>query len=240
MKAFVKELLGKRFAAVSLRRHAWSYREIFVKSGLCESITYAHLEELREQGLLGNTGAMILDGSFVEAPKQRNTREENQLIKQGRGGELWNDQPAKKRQKDVDARWTKKNNEVHYGYKIHALADASNKFLIHNVATPANVHDSKALNWVLNEEEDEGRVLYADSAYAGKELEEIVRYFNVTPCFCEKGRVNHPLTAKQKAHNRKKSKIRCRVEHIFGYIQTVFTGSFVRSIASSGLRRTTG
>ena len=84
MKAFVKELLGKRFAAVSLRRHAWSYREIFVKSGLCESITYAHLEELREQGLLGNTGAMILDGSFVEAPKQRNTREENQLIKQGR------------------------------------------------------------------------------------------------------------------------------------------------------------
>ena len=206
MKAFVKELLGKRFAAVSLRRHAWSYREIFVKSGLCESITYAHLEELREQGLLGNTGAMILDGSFVEAPKQRNTREENQLIKQGRGGELWNDQPAKKRQKDVDARWTKKNNEVHYGYKIHALADASSKFLIHNVATPANVHDSKALNWVLNEEEDEGRVLYADSAYAGKELEEIVRYFNVTPYFCEKGRVNHPLTAKQKAHNRKKSK----------------------------------
>lgn len=168
MKAFVKELLGKRFAAVSLRRHAWSYREIFVKSGLCESITYAHLEELREQGLLGNTGAMILDGSFVEAPKQRNTREENQLIKQGRGGELWNDQPAKKRQKDVDARWTKKNNEVHYGYKIHALADASSKFLIHNVATPANVHDSKALNWVLNEEEDEGRVLYADSAYAAR------------------------------------------------------------------------
>ena len=70
--------------------------------------------------------------------------------------------------------------------KIHALADASSKFLIHNVATPANVHDSKALNWVLNEEEDEGRVLYADSAYAGKELEEIVRYFNVTPCFCER------------------------------------------------------
>ena len=96
MKAFVKELLGKRFAAVSLRRHAWSYREIFVKSGLCESITYAHLEELREQGLLGNTGAMILDGSFVEAPKQRNTREENQLIKQGRGGELWNLQVVKR------------------------------------------------------------------------------------------------------------------------------------------------
>ena len=212
------------------RQAIWSYREIFVKSGLCEAITSAHLEELREQGLLGNTGAMILDGSFVEAPKQRNTREENQLIKQGRGGELWNDQPAKKRQKDVDARWTKKNNEVHYGYKIHALADAVSKFLIHNVTTPANVHDSKALNWVLNEEEDEGRVLYADSAYAGKELEETVRSFNVTPCFCEKGRVNHPLTAEQKTNNRKKSKIRCRVEHVFGFIQTVFTGSFVRSI----------
>lgn len=52
---------------------------------------------------------MILDGSFVEAPWQRNTREENKAIKEGRGAELWNDQPAKKRQKDTEARFTMKN-----------------------------------------------------------------------------------------------------------------------------------
>lgn len=32
----------------------------------------------------------MIDGSFVEAPRQHNTREENKIIKEDRGGELWN------------------------------------------------------------------------------------------------------------------------------------------------------
>lgn len=218
------------------RQAIWDYREFFVESGVCETITNMHLEELRAQGLLTDDGAMILDGSFVEAPKQRNTREENKMIKEGRGNELWNDQPAKKRQKDIDARWTKKNDEVHFGYKIHALVDAVHKIMIYGVTTPANVHDSRALNWVLNAEEDKGRTLYADSAYCGEALEELTRSFNVIPCFCEKGYANHPLTDEQKENNRQKSKTRSRIEHVFGHIQTVFKGSFVRTI---GLARAT-
>lgn len=50
----------------------------------------------------------MIDASFVLAPKQRNTREENKQIKQGKGGDLWKDKPRKKSQKDIDARWTKK------------------------------------------------------------------------------------------------------------------------------------
>ena len=57
----------------------------------------------------------MIDGSFVEAPRQHNTREENKLIKEDRGGELWNPEEGdteeekrrkanKKRQKDIDAR----------------------------------------------------------------------------------------------------------------------------------------
>ena len=225
-RLFVKVPPGVRIS----RQAIWAYREMFAKSGVCEMIMRAHVDELRKMGLVANDGPMILDGSFVEAPKQRNTREENQLIKDGRGAELWNDQPAKKRQKDVDGRWTKKNNETHFGYKIHALADATSKVMLFGATTPANVHDSRALNMVLNDQEDKGRVLYADSAYAGKELEELTRSFNVIPCFCEKGYANRPLTAEQKAKNREKSKTRCRIEHIFGHIQTVFKGSCVRSI----------
>ena len=33
---------------------------------------------------------IIIDGSFVEVPRQRNSREENKLIKEGKGDELWN------------------------------------------------------------------------------------------------------------------------------------------------------
>ena len=89
---------------------------------------------------------------------------------------------------------------------------------------------------MLNEEEDAGRILFADSAYSGKNLEELTRSFNVNPCFCEKGYANTPLTELQQKLNHLKSKIRYRIEHVFGYIETVFKGSFVSSI---GLRRAT-
>ena len=62
---------------------------------------------------------VIIDGSFVEVPRQRNTSEENRTIKEGRGNELWNaeeddtEEDRKKKankrsHKDTDARWTKK------------------------------------------------------------------------------------------------------------------------------------
>jgi hypothetical protein len=81
---------------------------------------YAFLEE---NNLIMHEGTMI-DGSFVEAPRQHNTREENKIIKEDRGGELWNPEEGdteeekrrkanKKRQKDTDARWVKKGGLQH-------------------------------------------------------------------------------------------------------------------------------
>ena len=61
----------------------------------------------------------IIDSSFTEVRVQRNTPEENKAIKAGEGEKLWVDQPAKKRQKDIDARWTKKGNKTFFGYKLH-------------------------------------------------------------------------------------------------------------------------
>ncbi len=87
-------------------------------SGLVEEIFAQFGQYLETEGLIMNEGKMV-DASFTVAPRQRNTREENQIIKQGRGDELWNDKPNKKRHKDIDARWTKKNKETFYGYKNH-------------------------------------------------------------------------------------------------------------------------
>ena len=69
-------------------------------------------------------------------------------------------------QKDTDARWAKKNNEVHYGYKDHVKADADSKLITDYAVTSANVHDSQALASLIS---DDDEVLYADSAYSGKE-----------------------------------------------------------------------
>ena len=77
-------------------------------------------------GLFVNEGR-IVDASFVEVPRQRNTREENEKIKAGEGAGLWQDNPRKRRQKDVGARWAKKNGQTFYGYKGHAKVDAKSK-----------------------------------------------------------------------------------------------------------------
>ena len=73
-----------------------------------------------------------------------------------------------------------------------------------------------------------GQQLYLDAGYESKD--DVVRECGMTPVICEKGHRNHPLTDEQKQSNRQKSKTRCRVEHIFGFIEGSMNGSFVRSI----------
>ncbi|HAL65096.1 MAG: Transposase [Bacteroidetes bacterium 38_7] len=163
-----------------------------------------------------NEGKMI-DASFTVAPRQRNKREENKIIKEGRGDELWNDEPNKKRHKDIDARWTKKNNETFYGYKNHTKVDTKSKFIDNYVVTDASVHDSQPLDDLLTYK-DNGQNLYADSAYTGDDQEKIVSKYEMNNCIHEKGYRNKPLTDEQKNQNREKSKTRARVEHVFNLI----------------------
>jgi len=100
----------------------WAFRERLTKDGLIEEIFNDFNAFLNNNGLIMNEGKMV-DASFVVTPRQRNTREENKQIKEGKGNELWNDKPNKKRHKDIDGRWTKKNGEKFYGYKNHAKVD---------------------------------------------------------------------------------------------------------------------
>ena len=90
-----------------------------------DTLYYRFIRVLEEKGIITFTGS-IADATFVDAPKQRNTREENGDIKTGKTPDEWNDDDHKhkKSQKDVDARWTKKNDETHYGYKDHIKADS--------------------------------------------------------------------------------------------------------------------
>ena len=47
---------------------------------------------------------------------------------------------------------------------------------------------------------------------------------------CEKAQKGHPLTEEQKENNRRKSKIRCRIEHIFGFMTNSMHQITIRSI----------
>ena len=101
----------------------WNFGEQLTDLGLVKELFDLFGKELSRLGLIINEGK-IVDASFVEAPRQRNSREDNKKIKSGNGINLWKDKPNKARQKDIDARWTKKNFQNYYGYKNHAKVDA--------------------------------------------------------------------------------------------------------------------
>ena len=204
----------------------WSFRDKLSKSGSFDGLFALFKGHLDSKGLSFREGK-IIDASFIEAPRNRNTREENRKIKQGQGGSLWKDNPHKKSHKDIDARWTKKRDETHYGYKVHAKIDNKTKLIEDHATTPANVHDSNVVSQLLAGS-DKGQELYADSGYEGRE--EVIKRAGMKPVICEKGHRGHPLTDRQKAANREKSRVRCRVEHVFGFIEGSMGGSVLRSI----------
>ena len=94
----------------------WKYRELFTKCGLQEQLSTLVIQGLEMIPAVSEGEARIIDSSFTEVRVQRNTAEENKIIKSGKGESLWLDQPAKKRQKDIDARWSKKGDKSFFGH----------------------------------------------------------------------------------------------------------------------------
>lgn len=202
------------------------FRERLTNARLFEQLFAAFDAFLTERGFITRKGNLV-DASFVEVPRQRNRREENAAIKRGEVPEEWKDDPKRLCHKDLDARWTKKNNETFYGYKNHVNVDLESKLIIRTVVTDAAVHDSQALD-KLTEEGDPPTWL--DAGYAGEPCAEILRAKNIAGHVCGKGGRNKPLTKSQKRSNRKKSRKRSRVEHVFGFLTGSMGAMYRRSV----------
>jgi IS5 family transposase len=209
----------------------WLFRETLSHDGRVKKLFRRFERHLKEAGLMGREGK-IIDASFVDVPRQRNRREENEEIKSGKVPESFQENENRLEQKDLEARWAKKGEEVHFGYKDHVKADKTTKLIEDYEVTDASVHDSQAMEDLV--EETDG-TLHADSAYTGETIEDLLEENGVKGEICEKGYRGHPLTEGQKKRNRKKSKIRVRVEHIFGFMtNTMRDGLKMRGI---GMRR---
>lgn len=204
----------------------WDFREALVRAEVFEKLFAEFAQQLQKRGLLAQAGKLV-DASFVDVPRQRNSRAENATIKAGGVPEAWAEVPAKLPQKDMDARWTKKNAEVHYGYKNHVKADAKSKLIERYAVTDASVHDSQKLADLV--ETVDGAV-YADSAYRSAEAEAMLAQKRVTSHIHERAYRNHPLSDAQKESNRQKSKIRARIEHVFGFMSQSMKGFYLRYI----------
>jgi len=214
----------------------WLFKEQLGKDGMRELFDLFN-DKLGELEIVKREGTLI-DASFVDVPKQRNTREENRIIKAGGIPEGW-DEPQNanfREQKDTDARWAKKGEELHYGYKDHAKVDNATKIIVDFSVTPASTHDVNEFEGLIDSNDNEA---WLDSAYAsaGHVAKIKEKYPNIILHICEKGTKKNPLTDEQKTNNREKSRVRARVEHVFGYISRFMGGMTIRTIGKERAER---
>ena len=141
----------------------WDFKKLIEKDnrdGSGKLFEAFHLT-LTTEGLIAKEG-VIVDASFIDAPRQHNTREQNQKIKDGERPEEFDPATAKGRQKDGEVHWAKKHNETHYGYKNHAKVEAKSKLIDAYKTTPAHVHDSQIFKDLIDVSD---QAVLADSAY---------------------------------------------------------------------------
>ncbi|AMK75856.1 MULTISPECIES: IS5 family transposase [Methylomonas] len=221
----------QRFIGLSDAKHApdrnsfWLFRESLKELTLTKTLFNEFNRQLDRAGLIARKGQLI-DASFVKVPVQRNTPDENAHIKAGETVEDWS--ASQRRQKDTDARWTKKGDKSYYGYKNHVNVDNAHKLVRKYTVTDARVHDSQVLNDLL----DSGntcREVWADSAYRSETTETHLEAQGYRSRIHRKGVRGKPLTDREKQGNRTRSKTRCRVEHVFVWMAQ-WSGKTVRCI----------
>jgi len=208
----------------------WAFRNTLSQAGVVETLFNTFGDHLREQGLVLNQGS-ILDASFVDVPRQRNSREENQTIKAGGIPRDWQSEENARKiaRKDTEARWTKRNGESPFGYKDNVKVDEKSKIITEFTVSDASVHDSQDSESLIDDG-DKGKPLHGDSAYAGKPIARALEDKGVDNQIDQRAYRNKPLTDEQTQSNREKSEGRVRVEPVFGFIENSLGGSLIRSI----------
>ena len=208
--------------AVPDEKTIWLFREQLTEAGLIKRLFQEFDAFLGEKGFSARKG-QIIDASIVEVPRQRNSREENRQIKERQIPEGWSEQ--KRRQKDTDARWTKKNGQNYYGYKNHIDVDVKHKLIRDYEVTRASVHDSQVFEGLLDED-NSSRDVWADSAYRSEERLEKLKKRKYREHLQRKGCRHKKLTEREAQGNRTRSRIRSRVEHVFG-VQAKRAGNLI-------------
>jgi transposase, IS5 family len=206
----------------------WLFREQLKESKALEKLFNAFDKHLVKQGFAARTGMMV-DASIVEVPKQRNSREDNQKIKEGKTPEEWKENPNQLRQKDVEARWTRKNNQNYYGYKNHVNVDVQHKIIRKFTVTPASQGDITCLSQLLDENNLDKKI-WGDKAYRSDAAEGMLKEKGYESRIHYRARVGNWISEEHKRWNHRYSKIRARVEHVFGFICNSMKGHYIRGI----------
>jgi IS5 family transposase len=200
----------RRFVGIDLGREAapdettvCKFRHLLEAHDLGRKLFQGVWDHLEANGLKVSRGT-IVDATIIAAPPSTKNRD---------------------KARDPEMHQTRKGQQWYFGMKAHIGVDSQTKLIHAVVATAANVHDSQVLGDLLHGEETR---VWGDSAYAGQGQALAAAAPQAQDFTNEKGRRNHPLSDRQKMKNRTKSKVRAKVEHVFGVIKRVFGFAKVR------------
>jgi IS5 family transposase len=213
------------------RTTIWTFKERLIKAGASESVFDAVNRQLAKHGYIAR-GGQIIDASIVQVPKQSLNREEKSIVDDNAMPADWS--PPKRRQKDIEARWTKKHGKSYFGYKLSANADKRYKLIRKLKVSTASEHDTNHFEEVLDAA-NTSRAVLADKGYVDGEREARLAGAGWRMFIQRKGGKDKPLSETQERRNRRIARTRARVEHVFAGLAQL-GGKALRSI---GLARAT-
>ncbi len=233
--------------AVPDSRTIWLFRDTLAKARVADDgekdgvklLFDRFHEELASRGLLCREGRTV-DAMIVEVPRQRNSPDDNKTIKGGGIPAAWPSQPRKLAQKDVDARWARKNHVTYYGYKNSIVGGIGDGWVHDYHVSPANAHDSTIIPPAFFQAASPGAVAYGDSACSKPVVLARLEEAGIEARIHQQRLAGSELTEQQKQSNRIKSKVRIRIEHRFGRMKTCLAGLAVRAVGLVGCRARIG
>lgn len=196
------------------------FRNILLRNGIQEKLFAQVVSLLEQKGLILKKGT-IVDSTIIAAPSSTKNRE---------------------KQRDPEAKSTKKGNTWHFGYKAHIGVDQDTGLIHHLEVTAANEHDVTVTEKLLHGEEE---VVYGDAGYIGANKRKNAKKKNINGKKINYRINRRPSGSKQKStasqaqikrREREKSSIRSKVEHVFGVIKCTFSH---RRTRYRGLRKQT-
>jgi IS5 family transposase len=194
----------RRFVGVDLGSEAppdettvCKFRHLLEKHDMSSRVLKIVNRHLASRGIKVSNGT-IVDATIIEAPSSTKNQD----------GE-----------RDPEMHQAKKGEQWHFGMKMHVGVDSRTK-LIHTVqVSAANVADKDALPHLLHGKE---RRVWGDQAYQGQ-TEVLARVAPMAQDLTNQAyRRNGRIDERIREANRIKSKVRSRVEHVFGTIKGVF------------------
>jgi len=152
---------------------------------------------LQDKGVRITTGT-IVDATVIHAPSSTKNREQ---------------------QRDPEMHQAKKGKQWYFGMKAHVGVDSKTKLVHSAVVTSANVADVTVLPELLHGEETK---VWGDQAYRGQS--EVIHQCapRAQDCTHRRYRYKNRVDEVERAKNRTKSKVRSKVEHVFGVLKLKF------------------